>query len=104
MLDQNIENIKNIILRTVDCEKLYLFGSYAYGTPNAESDYDFYVVVPDGLRPNDVTDSIYHALYRKTNSKAVDILVKKSSDFEGRKSLHTLENEVYQKGVMLYGQ
>ena len=103
MIDSNIENIKNIILQTVPCVMIYLFGSHAYGTPNENSDYDFYVVVSDQLRPNDVTDSIYHALYKKTGKKPVDILVKKESDFESRKALPTLENEIYQKGVMLYG-
>lgn len=104
-INQDIENIKNIILQTVHCEKIYLFGSYAYGTPNLDSDYDFYVVVPDDeARPSDITDSIYHALYKKTNKKPVDVLVKKNSDFESRKNLITLENEIYHKGVMLYGQ
>lgn len=104
-INQDIENIKNIILQTAKCEKIYLFGSYAYGTPNEDSDYDFYVVVADDdIRPNDITDNIYHALYKKTNKKTVDILVKRSSDFESRKNLITLENEIFNKGVVLYGQ
>ncbi len=28
-------------------ERIYLFGSYAYGTPHPDSDLDFLVVVPD---------------------------------------------------------
>ena len=42
--------IKDSILSTVgdDCEKIILFGSYAYGTPHKDSDYDFYVVLKDG--------------------------------------------------------
>lgn len=104
-INDDIENIKNIILQTVLCEKIYLFGSYAYGTPNVDSDYDFYVVVPDdSMRPSDVTDIIYHALYKKTNKKPVDILVKRSADFEMRKNLITLENEISNKGVVLYEQ
>ncbi|MDR1051627.1 MAG: nucleotidyltransferase domain-containing protein [Deltaproteobacteria bacterium] len=31
----------------VDCDKIYLFGSYAYGEPTEDSDLDFYVVVPN---------------------------------------------------------
>ena len=38
--------IKDSILSTVgdECEKIILFGSYAYGTPHKDSDYDFYKV------------------------------------------------------------
>ena len=104
-INEDIENIKNIILQTVKCEKIYLFGSYAYGTPNEDSDYDFYVVVPDnGIRPLEAAQNIHLALFGKTNKKPVDILAKRHSDFEKRKNLITLENEVYNKGVMLYEQ
>jgi len=103
-MNQDIEKIRDIILRSVECEKLYLFGSHAYGTPGEESDYDFYVVVSDnGVRPSEATDVIYHALYKKTNKKPVDVLVKRASDFERRRSLPTLENEIARKGVLLYG-
>ncbi|MDR3110323.1 MAG: nucleotidyltransferase domain-containing protein, partial [Planctomycetaceae bacterium] len=33
-----LETIKNIIVQTVPVEQIYLFGSYAYGTPNEDSD------------------------------------------------------------------
>jgi len=99
-----IENIKDIIVKTVAPERVYLFGSYAYGIPGPDSDYDFYVVVPDGSdRAATLTEDIYHALYKQTGDKPVDILVKHSSDFENRKALPTIEREVFTKGVMLYG-
>lgn len=102
--NQEIENIKNIIVQAVSPERIYLFGSFAYGTPHSDSDYDFYVIVPDSSdRPALLTENIYHALYKQTGSKPVDILVKRLSDFEGRKSLPTIEREVFTKGVMLYG-
>jgi len=100
----NIENITNIIVQTVNPERVYLFGSYANGTPQADSDYDFYVVVPDGSeRPGVITEKLYMALFSNTGGMPVDILVKRVSDFEGRKSLPTIEREVSTKGVLLYG-
>ena len=52
IINSEIEKIRDIIVATIPLEKLYLFGSYAYGTPNEDSDYDFYMVVPDGsVRP-----------------------------------------------------
>ena len=100
----DIENIMNIIVQTVMPERIYLFGSYASGIPNADSDYDFYVVVPDDSeRPPLLTERIYNALYKQTGKKPVDILVKHLSDFESRKTLPTIEREVFTKGVVLYG-
>ena len=47
-----LEQIKEIIRNTVDPEGIYLFGSFAYGEPREDSDYDIYVVLPDdGPRP-----------------------------------------------------
>ena len=103
-INNDIEKIKNIIFNTVKCDKIYLFGSYAYGVPKEDSDYDFYVVFPnDGIHPNEASDNIYHALYRKTNKRPVDILVTGKDNFEKRKNLLTLENEVFNKGLVLYG-
>ncbi|MDR0583259.1 MAG: nucleotidyltransferase domain-containing protein [Treponema sp.] len=86
-----------------DCEKIYLFGSYAYGTPHKDSDYDFYVVLNDACTdktPN-VIDRIYHALMY-TKGMYVDILSSHKNRFEDRSRLPTLERTVASKGVLLY--
>ena len=99
-----INAIKDIIVRTANPERVYLFGSHAYGTPSENSDYDFFVLVPDSTEsPGMIMDNIYRALYKKTNQKPVDILVKRMSDFEKRKHLPTVEREVHTKGVIVYG-
>jgi len=103
-VNSEIDSITNIIVETVLPERVYLFGSYASGTQNVDSDYDFYVVVSDDSdRPLLLTERIYLALYKRTGNKPVDILVKRVSDFEGRTSLPTIEREVSTKGVLLYG-
>ena len=51
---EELSHICQIIAETVDAEKIYLFGSYAYGTPSRDSDYDLCVLVSDmALRPAD---------------------------------------------------
>ena len=51
---EDLRRICRLIDETLEAEKIYLFGSYAYGTPGANSDYDLCVVIPDGtLRPVD---------------------------------------------------
>ncbi len=39
-------------LKTIDPEKVILFGSYAYGEPNIDSDIDLYVVTKDRFLPS----------------------------------------------------
>jgi len=46
-IQRELDIIKDGILETVPAEAIYLFGSYAYGTPGEDSDLDIYVVVPD---------------------------------------------------------
>jgi predicted nucleotidyltransferase len=97
-----LELFKKDILEIVPVEAIYLFGSYAYGTPIEESDLDIYVVVPD-----DVTDlsDLYadvRLLWRK-KPVSLDLLMGRSSVFNRRKMGPTLERTIAQKGTMLYG-
>lgn len=39
-MKEKLETIKRMILKKIDCEAIVLFGSYARGTQNAESDID----------------------------------------------------------------
>jgi predicted nucleotidyltransferase len=99
-----LETIKNIILETVPTEKIYLFGSYAYGIPTDESDLDIYVVIKDDAPFRDIEagQMIDHALYGK-RTMTTDFLIKKKSGFAYRQGAPTLERDVAQKGVLLYG-
>lgn len=47
MINNEIKAIKNRICLTVMPKRIYLFGSFAKDIYNEDSDYDFYVVVPD---------------------------------------------------------
>ena len=42
---ETIEEVKNRLVRVYDPLQIYLFGSYAWGTPNDDSDLDLLVVV-----------------------------------------------------------
>ena len=107
-LDQKVQNeldlIKNTILETVPVEAIYLFGSYANGSPNHGSDLDIYVVIPDIVEthPIDVGIAIRKNLRNKRNM-ALDLLVGTSSVFNRRKQSLTLENTIAEEGVMIYG-
>jgi uncharacterized protein len=105
MLNDEITAIKESILKTVgeDCEKIILFGSYAYGLPREGSDYDVFVVLKDGTeKPILVLQNIYGGLAQNPNYKAVDVLANYKSRFELRSKLPTIERTIAQKGLVLY--
>jgi len=104
MISDAIISIKNNILSTVgdSCEKIFLFGSHAYGTPKKDSDYDFYVVLKDGMEnPLIVMQKIYEYMC-DTNYIPVDVLANYKSNFEQRSTLPTIERTIVNKGVLLY--
>lgn len=43
-VDKKIQELTNKIIRHANPEKVILFGSYAWGKPGADSDFDFFVV------------------------------------------------------------
>ena len=46
-IKQRLDQISKIIVDTIPAEAIYLFGSYANGTHNKDSDIDLYVVFND---------------------------------------------------------
>ena len=103
-ISNELEILKSIILDTVAVDKIILFGSYANGTPNEESDIDLYVVMKDNTEMNelDALKSIYKGLRYKLNMP-IDILTGRKSSFERRAKLLTLENDIISEGITLYG-
>lgn len=82
--------------------RIYLFGSFANGSYNDESDYDFYLVMKDEVRDlSDISFRAYKSI-RHIKKRPVDILVGTESKFERLRKLPTVENEVYNRGVLLY--
>ncbi len=47
IIQAEMDTLKEIIINTVPVEQIYLFGSYASGTPHKNSDLDLYVVLSD---------------------------------------------------------
>ena len=99
---QDLGKLCEVICQTVPAREIYLFGSYAYGTPHEDSDYDLYVVIPDdGPRPIAAMKDLHVALHKHCH-KPLDILVIRESRFSDRVNAPTLERTVKEKGVLLY--
>jgi predicted nucleotidyltransferase len=108
VMTQDIMSITEAIKKAVPTEKIYLFGSYAYGTPTENSDYDFFLVIPDdGMRPLIAMQEAQKALMPMRLSrelrKSVDVSANTVSKFEEYKnSIGSVIKEVAQKGVLIY--
>ena len=97
-----LDLIKESILQIVPAKAIYLFGSHAYGVPNADSDFDVYVVVPDDTTELIELQASIRELLWKKRSAPLDLLLGRSSVFNRRKNGPTLERIVAQKGTVLY--
>jgi predicted nucleotidyltransferase len=96
-----IQRIADTIRQAVPVEKIYLFGSYAYGTPHKDSDYDFYLIIPDGaMRPIEAMQEAQVALARNMRrTTPIDILASTRSSFDEMKNLITLERTIDRRGI-----
>jgi predicted nucleotidyltransferase len=99
-----LDKLTELIISAIPVEQIYLFGSYAYGTPHKDSDLDLYVVLKDdvSMRDLDAGLQIRMAIARK-KSMPVDILAKKKKDFVERLNHITLERIVNRDGIRIYG-
>jgi predicted nucleotidyltransferase len=101
------EEISEIVKRLVpvyDPISIYLFGSYAWGTPDKDSDYDLCVVIDNcekSRKPRSLEG--YKALKDMKKRNAVDIVVYTAKNFE-HAITHpsTMASIINKKGVLLY--
>ena len=98
-----LEVLKDCFVKQLSPLKVYLFGSCAEGTDKPDSDFDFYIVVDDSR--TDLVSLMTQAYksIRSVKRHPVDILVGTQSRLDERKAHATLEREVAQKGILLYG-
>lgn len=102
-VSEEIKEIQALIVEAVPTLQVYLFGSHAKGTQRTNSDYDFYVVIPDNtIRPIDATRKISMAL-RAARKRPIDVLVGNETKFNKYKGVYSIEKEVLNTGVRLYG-
>ena len=102
-LDSNLLN--EIVQRLVNAlhpEKIYLFGSHAYGQPNDDSDVDLLIVVNDSDLPIRMkTVESYHALSGLLVPAEIKVVAQ--TVFEKRSQwLNSIERVVAEKGKLLY--
>ena len=99
-----MNKLTELIINAIPVEQIYLFGSYAYGTPHKDSDLDLYVVLKDGLPMRDLDAGLQISLaIARKKSMPVDIIAKNKKDFINRLNDMTLERKVNREGIRIYG-
>ena len=103
-VQEELDKLKGLIINAIPVEQIYLFGSYAYGNPQKDSDLDLYVVLKDEVQMRDLDAGLQIRFAIARNQKmAVDIVAKKKKDFLSRLDDFTLERKVTRDGVLIYG-
>jgi len=101
---ETIDEVKNRLVKTYDPLKIYLFGSYAWGSPSEDSDLDLLVVVDSSeerfcqrVRPGQ------RALFGLCIPK--DIIVYTGAEFEKyAQDVTTLSYKIANEGELLYAK
>ena len=102
-LPEKMDEIKDTILKFVPAKCIYLFGSYAYGSPTEKSDIDIYIVTPDNI--NNFSE-LYTKIIGDLGDRKiffVDLVFKTESVFNTRILKNNFEKTIFQKGKMIHG-
>ena len=113
-IKDDLETLKEIILEKVPTDQIWLFGSYAYGTPHKDSDIDIYtsyfvqstsIVMKDDaqMRELDAMTEVHGGMFDRRMMKPVDILAIKRNRFDYRADKFSMENKIKKEGVKIYG-
>lgn len=99
-----LNELKESFINSLTPLKIYLFGSFAERKQSEDSDFDFYIVVNDSEKDMIKLTSAAYKSIRHKQKRAVDIIVNTNNTFENRiKNSISVEHEVAEKGVLLYG-
>ena len=104
-ISKELRQIKKTLASKFNARQVILFGSYAYGQPDAESDLDVCVILDlRGKRKIELMREMHREL-ASFISLPVDILVYSEQEFSERASLtSTLEHKILTQGIQLYEQ
>jgi predicted nucleotidyltransferase len=96
--------VAQIIAEGIKVNQIFLFGSYASGIDNADSDLDIFVVADlKNEKKIDLTQKARRLLLKKI-TMPVDIILCDTNDFKNKKENRTtLEYIISTQGIKLYG-
>ncbi|MGQ7872331.1 nucleotidyltransferase domain-containing protein [Bacillus sp. 1A] len=107
-INEEVQSELNLLVQKIretvsSVQKIILFGSHAYGTPNEDSDLDFCIVVEGvGARKREVINRINWGIYDVMETP-VDILMYGPEEFQERANrIVTMNHKITLEGKVLY--
>ena len=91
------------IAQALKPEKIFLFGSHAWGVPTQDSDIDLFIIVKDSDQPSyRRSHNVYHSL--RGMREPIEVIVRTNEEVEKSKSVITsLTRKVLEQGKLVYG-
>ena len=102
-LDSILIEVTKRITQAIAPEKIYLFGSHAWGHPTVDSDIDLFVIVNKSDQP---AYRRSRAVYKHLHGlrEPIEIVVRTKEEVERGKSVTTsLTRKVLDQGKLIYG-
>ncbi|OQX95386.1 hypothetical protein B6I21_05705 [candidate division KSB1 bacterium 4572_119] len=101
---EQINVIANQIADKIKTNKIYVFGSYAHGKPEVDSDLDLCIITDIGNRRKIELIREIRREIRQYYSVPLDVLVYDNKEFDKRSAhQNTLEYKILNQGVLVYG-
>lgn len=99
---QIIKTVTDRLVQGLHPDQIILFGSYAYGTPDTDSDLDLLIVVPDSREPQYKRARECYRILRGIGIPK-DIIVLTRQEYDRQlQSASTVAGLATQKGKVLY--
>ena len=97
-----LEIIKKLS-QVTNCQKIYLFGSYAYGEPNPDSDIDLYVVFNNEIEDRmDELTKLHIYLFNIEEPWDIDVVGGTINEFNKLKENYSIGKKISQEGILVY--
>jgi len=99
-----IEEVKKRLVKVYDPIAIYVFGSYAWGTPTEDSDLDLLIVVDESDEKSYKRPVAGHRALRGLDISK-DLIVKTKEEFEEASSnITTLIYKIKEDGELIYAR
>lgn len=105
MIEQEVmEDVKNRLVKAYNPVAIYLFGSYAWGSPTEDSDLDLLIVIDRSDKKSyDRPQDAYDALFGMNIAK--DIIVYTKAEFDAAlNNKTTLAFKIKRDGKLIYAR
>jgi predicted nucleotidyltransferase len=96
-----IDRYRHDLEKTIQVERIILYGSHAYGTPHDGSDIDIVVISKDFKRMHPLERLEFLSLARRESKAPIEALGYTPSEFKKAKDSIMLD-EIVERGIVVY--